>query len=640
MTAALRGARCPVTLGAVKICMLSPGSASPADAAAIARHAALLGERHEVAVVEPGPQIEDLVFAGAAHERSAAAMEAIRQHYGRSGPEYLEVWDSSTLGFVPLQARAGSDPVLAGAAVGVRVGPSDELRSLHNHTLSESANLLRAGLGRGQLRQADFLLWPGGDCLQLYRRYYGGLGVELPDPVRCRPAPAPVASASFADAAPADAPLRILCLGPLERARGTLDLVEACISLSSDSWELTLVGTDTTTATMGHSVAESVEAISGGDPRVRIRLPSAETSSPGWIAGFDLLAVPARTEGWSDAAMAAMGVGLPVLATPVGGLVEQVDDGATGWLADGIGPESLRRALLARLEDREGVSRVRGSEEIHARFSELSNPEPILSAYNRIEESVARARTSVRISESPLVTGVIPYYGAARFVAEALDSLLAQTYSPLEAIIVNDGSFAEADAILEELAGRDRVIVVTQANAGESSARNLGATLARGKYLLMLDADNAFEPTFAERAVAAFERDPELAYVTCWLRMVDEHGVGLTPAYGYAALGNGAAESDERNWDGDTLAMLPRRLFSELGYSYGPEGSMHSDWELYRWLRQEGLYGTVIPERLARYRILSDSLLRGHSQHLQDYGWNESRDRNRQRRVQWIADPS
>ncbi|MDX6624042.1 MAG: glycogen synthase [Solirubrobacterales bacterium] len=623
----------------MRICLLSPGAAAPGEAAAIARHAALLGGRHEVVVLEPGPEVEGLVLAGSAHERSAAAMEAIRAYYGEEGPDYLEVRDSSALGFVPLQARATGDPVLAATAVGLRVAGGEELRSLHNAVLSQTEHLLRAGLGRYQLRHADHLLWPGGGTLELYRRYFGELGVELPEPLLCRSAAAPAGPAPVGAAPSAGEPLRILCLGPLERARGSIDLVEACLSLPSDDWELTLAGEDTATATMGQSLRASVEAMAGGDPRVRLQDPPGEVPSGEWLAGFDLLAVPARTEAWSEEVLAAMGAGLPVLATPVGGLVEQVEDGVTGWLTADFGAEPLRLALAGLLADRDGVERLRGAAAIAARRAELTDPEPIFVAYEQLAVRAQRRPAPIRVSERPLVTGLIPYYGAAPYITEAVDSLLEQTYSPLEVIVVNDGSFGPGDAVLDGLAERDRVTVVTQANSGESSARNFGIVLARGEYVAILDADNAFEPTFVERAVTAFERDPELAYVTSWLRFVDAEGVGFDPPSGYAALGNGVPETDERNWDGDTIAVLPRGLFTEDGYHYGPEGSMHSDWELYRWLRQEGRYGTVIPERLARYRILGDSLLRAHGAGIRIYGWDESRDRNRQRRMRWITHP-
>lgn len=76
---------------------------------------------------------------------------------------------------------------------------------------------------------------------------------------------------------------------------------------------------------------------------------------------------------------------------------------------------------------------------------------------------------------------------------------------------------------------------------------------------------------------------------------------------------------------------MPRRLFTELGFSYG--AAFHTDWELYRWLRLEDRYGVVLPESLARYRVLPTSLTRSHGADLHDWAWNESRDRNLQRRI-------
>jgi glycosyltransferase involved in cell wall biosynthesis len=622
----------------MRVCLLSPGIATPA-AAAVERLAAVLAADHEVEVVEPRPEVAGLVFAGPEHARSAAALGAIRDRYGSDGPDYLEVCDDSPLAFAALQARACGDPLLQGTAVGVRVAPSGELRALHNQTLSQPENTLVAALERYQLRHADHLIWPGGDCLDLYRRYYGQLGIELPAPLRCRPAAAPAPPAPGPER-PLGEPLRILCLGELERSRGVLDLVEACLSLAGDGWELTLAGADTRTATMGQSVAETIEVMAGEDPRVRLAGPIAEAGESADPSAFDLLAVPARVEAWSEEVLVAMRSGLPVLATPVGGLVEQVIPGVTGWLADGTGPEPLRRALDALLAGRETAEPIAGGA-IAAHLRALTDPEPILAAYGELASRLPSRPASARVDVTgrPLVTGIVPYYGASRFVTDAVDSLLGQTHPELEVIVVNDGSFTPADEVLEELAERPRVTVVTQANAGESSARNLAAILARGEYLVMLDADNMLEPAFVERALAAFECDPDLAYVSCWLQMVDENGVSFDPPYGYAPLGNEVVEDDARNWDGDTIAMLPRRLFTEDGYHYGPEGSMHSDWELYRWLRQERRFGTIIPERLARYRVLEDSLLRGHSEQLQAYGWNESCDRNGQRRMRWIAGP-
>jgi glycosyltransferase involved in cell wall biosynthesis len=100
-----------------------------------------------------------------------------------------------------------------------------------------------------------------------------------------------------------------------------------------------------------------------------------------------------------------------------------------------------------------------------------------------------------------------------RSIEAAVDSLLAQTHPAVEALIVNDGSFEEADEVLGRLAARPRVRVVTQLNGGEAAARNLGTFVAEGEYLVMLDADNELEPEFVERALAVLLASPRLRFL-------------------------------------------------------------------------------------------------------------------------------
>jgi glycosyltransferase involved in cell wall biosynthesis len=623
----------------MRICLVSPRSAGLGSAGRASELlATLLGACHEVVVLdaeaEPSPDLAGVGFASPVHRRAAAVLEQLRAAYGERGPDYLEVADAGAAGLVTLQARRTGDPLLAETLIGVRISPSQELIALHDRELSEPEAWRLAELEREQLRLADRLIWPGGDTLELYRRYYADM--ELPAGVRIRVPVEEVEAPAARTAREPGGPLRILFAGELRRDLGVLDLVEACLRQPDDDWELTLLGDDTETATMGQSVRLTIESMLGEDPRVRIEDAVDGAELRRRLPDHDLLAVPSQVDAWSEVAIEAMRAGVPVLATPVGGLVEIVVDGISGWLCEDRGPEAIGRALARLLADREEVERVRGSGAVARRFAELADPGPILAAYE-VLAAPAAGRVGATPLGTPLITGIVPYFEASDHVAEAVGSLLGQTHAEIEVLIVNDGSFAAADSVLSELEADPRVSVVTQPNRGEATARNLGALLARGEYLVMLDADNMLEPEFVERALAAFRRDPELAYVTSWLRMIDAAGIEHPHGYGYAPLGNAVVADDTENWDGDTIAMLPRRLFSELGFGYGPEGSMHSDWELYRWLRRESRFGAVIPERLARYRVLPGSLLRAHNWELHERGWVESRDRNRQRWMRWIA---
>jgi glycosyltransferase involved in cell wall biosynthesis len=620
----------------MKVCLLCPEPTEWADVRPeVEALAEALAAEHEVALVRTGIEPADppsFDFACSDHLYAALAMEKIRATYGTVGPDYLEAPDFRAHGLVALQARFGGDPLLSRTTIAVRtIAPTGPI-SLHDGTLREPGRRRVAALEREQLRLADHVIWPGGDSLDVQRRQRPDLA--LPSTARI-PAPAP-ASAPVSRR-PEDGPLRLLYLGPLQRHLGALDVVEACHALPGDEWELTMCGEDTATGGMGQSLRFTIEAMSGDDERFRFQPPLAPGELERRAGDFDLLVAPSRFQVASHGTLTAMACGLPVLATPVGILSELVEPGLSGWHADGVGAAALSRSLAPLLGDRGELERMRASGAPARRAAELAGPERVREGYRGLLRGLRPPSPPAAVSEQPLVTGVVPYFAAAAFVRDAVDSLLAQTHGNLEVLVVNDGSFAPEDAVLAELARLPRVTVVTQKNSGESAARNLGVLLARGDYVVMLDADNMLEPSFVERALATHWREPNLAYVSCWLRKVDADGRQLPTLRGYAALGNGALpEENEENWDGDTLALLPRSLL--VDFRYEDHGSMHNDWGIYRAFREAGLLGAVIPEPLARYRVLPGSLSQGHSADVLRRGWEELDVWNGLRGVRWTAE--
>jgi len=93
--------------------------------------------------------------------------------------------------------------------------------------------------------------------------------------------------------------------------------------------------------------------------------------------------------------------------------------------------------------------------------------------------------------KGPLVSVVIPAYNAERFLGEAIESVLAQTYSPVELIVVDDGS---TDSTAEVAAAYGEATVISQENSGPSAARNRGAAAAGGEFLAFHDSDDAMTP--------------------------------------------------------------------------------------------------------------------------------------------------
>jgi len=104
----------------------------------------------------------------------------------------------------------------------------------------------------------------------------------------------------------------------------------------------------------------------------------------------------------------------------------------------------------------------------------------------------------------PLVSAVIPTYNRASVVTEAIDSILQQTYSRVEVIVVDDGSTDETREVLSKYG--DRITVIYQENSGPSAARNRGIAAAKGEFIGFLDSDDVWLPTKLEKQVALLNR--------------------------------------------------------------------------------------------------------------------------------------
>ncbi|MDK3158262.1 glycosyltransferase family 2 protein [Kamptonema cortianum] len=110
----------------------------------------------------------------------------------------------------------------------------------------------------------------------------------------------------------------------------------------------------------------------------------------------------------------------------------------------------------------------------------------------------------------PLVSIVINNYNYGRFLNDAIDSALQQTYSPCEVIVVDDGSTDDSRAVIEEYG--DRIIPIFKANGGQPSAFNAGFAASRGEILCFLDADDLCLSHRVAEVVSAFETDPSLGW--------------------------------------------------------------------------------------------------------------------------------
>jgi hypothetical protein len=125
----------------------------------------------------------------------------------------------------------------------------------------------------------------------------------------------------------------------------------------------------------------------------------------------------------------------------------------------------------------------------------------------------------------PAVTVLIPAYNAGAFLREAVDSILAQTFTDFECLVMDDGSTDGAVDALREIADPRLRIERNPHNLGLIATLNRGLELARAPLLARMDADDVALPTRFDRQVATFRERPHLALLGTCATMIDEHGV-------------------------------------------------------------------------------------------------------------------
>ena len=125
------------------------------------------------------------------------------------------------------------------------------------------------------------------------------------------------------------------------------------------------------------------------------------------------------------------------------------------------------------------------------------------------------------MNKNPLVSIVIPVYKGAKYLAEAIDSTLAQTYKNIEIVVVNDGSPDDGATERVVLSYGDKIRYIYQKNGGVSSALNTGIKEMKGEYFSWLSHDDLYEPTKIEKQVALIQDENDI--ILCSGSLVDEN---------------------------------------------------------------------------------------------------------------------
>jgi glycosyltransferase involved in cell wall biosynthesis len=114
----------------------------------------------------------------------------------------------------------------------------------------------------------------------------------------------------------------------------------------------------------------------------------------------------------------------------------------------------------------------------------------------------------------PLVSVVIPAYNARPYIAATIESVLAQSFQSFEVVVVDDGSTDGTGAVVREYR-HPAVSVLCQANAGTAAARNRALSVARGKFIALLDSDDLWERDYLQTMVQVLEQHPDVSIAFC-----------------------------------------------------------------------------------------------------------------------------
>ncbi len=196
----------------------------------------------------------------------------------------------------------------------------------------------------------------------------------------------------------------------------------------------------------------------------------------------------------------------------------------------------------------------------------------------------------------PAVAVVIPCYNLGRYLDEAVDSVLGQTFQDFEIAVVDDG--LTDPGTVERLAAfeRARTRVIRIEHGGLAAARNAGIAATSGRYLCALDADDCLEPAFLEKTVRVLEEDPSAAFASTWLRAFGDETWDWTPER--CDLPAVLRENTVL-----TAALVRREaVLAAGGYDTAMPAQGDEDWDLWITLLEAGRRGRILREPLFRYR--------------------------------------
>jgi len=211
------------------------------------------------------------------------------------------------------------------------------------------------------------------------------------------------------------------------------------------------------------------------------------------------------------------------------------------------------------------------------------------------------------MTQSPLVSIIIPAYNAERYIARCLRSAVDQTCKNIEILVVDDGSTDETAEIVKSF-GDDRITCIRQQNQGQGAARNNGIRNSKGKYITFLDADDYYMPEKVERQ-ADFLEHSEYRIVYCnALHFYSDRPDRLLKKKYKCPSGDIFEQLLHTSLINPNTIMLEREILLDgIMFGEGAYGRYSEEWQLYLNISRAGFEFGYLDQDLAVVEIRTDS---------------------------------
>ncbi len=199
---------------------------------------------------------------------------------------------------------------------------------------------------------------------------------------------------------------------------------------------------------------------------------------------------------------------------------------------------------------------------------------------------------------APRISVLLPVYNAGKYLVEAIDSVLAQTFTDFEIILINDGSTDNSVEIAESYSDPRIKLFHNPQNLGLIATLNKGIELCSGEFIARMDADDRITPERFQIQLAAFEKDRNLCIAGGNYEIIGSAYSSVLP------LTNDEIRCELffSNVISHPIVMMRSSLFKETALKYNPEYTHNEDWKL--WLDIPSQYKFInVPEVLLFYRM-------------------------------------